>query len=52
MPAILDKTVAAILRKNPNMARSTAYAIATSTQQKAGNLKKGTNQLTAKGRGK
>jgi len=46
MPKILDRLVRQLKAKgvkNP-------HAVATSQQQKAGNLKKGTNKLTAKGK--
>ena len=47
MPAILDKTVKKIKAKGHST--SSAYAIATSTLQKAGELKKGHNTATKKG---
>jgi hypothetical protein len=48
MPKVLDKTVKALEKKG--MGKSRAFAIATATQQKAGNLKPGTNKPTKKGR--
>lgn len=47
MPKILERLVGQLQAKG--MDKSKAYAIATSQQQKAGNLKKGTQELTAKG---
>jgi hypothetical protein len=46
MPKILDKAVKAIKKSSPTV---NPYAVATATLQKAGELKKGTNQATAKG---
>lgn len=47
MPKILERLVSQLQAKG--MDKSQAYAVATSQQQKAGNLKKGTQELTAKG---
>jgi hypothetical protein len=47
MPAILDEAVRQLKKKG--WGTSSAYAIGTSTLQKSGSLKKGTNQPTAKG---
>ena len=49
MPAILDKAVKSIMRENPDMKESSAYAIATKQLQKSGDLKKGTVEATEKG---
>jgi len=50
MPAILDKAVKSIMRENPDMKESSAYAIATKQLQKSGDLKEGTVEATEKGR--
>jgi len=50
MPDILDDAVKSIMRENPKMDKSSAYAIAVSTLQKAGDLKKGTYESTEKGK--
>ena len=47
MPKILERLVGQLQAKG--MPKSQAYAIATAQQQKAGNLKKGTQELTEKG---
>lgn len=47
MPKILEKRVKALEKKG--MGESKAYAIATSSLQKEGKLKKETQQLTRKG---
>ena len=49
MPKILDDAVESIMRKNPKMSKSSAYAIATKSLQKSGDLKEGTNEATKKG---
>jgi len=49
MPAILDKAVKSIMRENPDMKESSAYAIATKQLQKSGDLKEGTVEATEKG---
>ena len=46
MPAILEKRVAALKRSGKS--ESSAWAIATSSLQKEGKLKKGTRTLTKK----
>ena len=48
MPAILDRLVKQLKAKG--IATSSAYAIATKSLQKAGNLRPGTAKATAKGR--
>ena len=48
MPAILDRLVKQLQAKGHS--KSSAYAIATKSLQKAGNLKKGTQKATAKGK--
>jgi hypothetical protein len=47
MPAILERLVSQLKQKGYN--ESSAYAIATSTLQKSGNLQKGSQKPTAKG---
>ena len=47
MPKILDRLVKQLEAKGKS--KSSAFAIATSSLQKAGDLKKGTQQATAKG---
>lgn len=47
MPAILERLVSQLRAKGKS--KSSAYAIATSSLQKSGNLKKGTQKATAKG---
>jgi hypothetical protein len=47
MPKILERLVGQLQAKG--VPKSNAYAIATSQQQKAGNLKAGTQELTSKG---
>jgi hypothetical protein len=47
MPKILDKAVQQIQKKGAS--KSSAYAMATSALQKAGELKPGTNKVTSKG---
>jgi hypothetical protein len=44
MPKILDDAVESIMRKNPKMSKSSAYAIATKSLQKSGDLKEGSNE--------
>jgi hypothetical protein len=46
MPKILEDAVKAIKKTSPGV---NPWAVATSTLQKAGELKKGTNKATAKG---
>lgn len=46
MPAILDKAVKAIKKSSPDV---NPWAVGTATLQKAGELKKGTNQPTKLG---
>lgn len=48
MPKILKRLVKQL--KDKGYSESAAYAIATSQLQKAGNLKKGTNKATKKGK--
>ena len=48
MPAILERLVSQLERKN--YSKASAYAIATSTLQRSGSLKKGSTEMTAKGR--
>ena len=48
MPAILERLVKQLRAKG--YPESSAYAIATKTLQKSGNLKKGTQEATAKGK--
>jgi len=48
MPAILERLVRQLQAKGYN--KSSAYAIATKSLQRSGNLKKGTQTATAKGR--
>lgn len=47
MPKILDRLVKQLMDKGHS--KSSAYAIATKSLQKSGNLKKGTQEATAKG---
>lgn len=47
MPKILERLVSQLKAKGKS--ESSAYAIATSTLQKSGNLKKGTQEATPKG---
>ena len=49
MPKILDDAVESIMRKNPKMSKSSAYAIATKSLQKSGDLKEGSQEATKKG---
>lgn len=49
MPQILEDAVKSIMKKNPEMDKSSAYAIATKTLQKSGDLKEGTVEATKKG---
>ena len=49
MPAILESAVKSIMKENPKMDKSSAYAIATKTLQKSGDLKEGTVEATKKG---
>lgn len=48
MPAILDRLVQQLMAKG--YSKESAYAIATAQLQKSGNLKKGTQEATAKGK--
>lgn len=48
MPAILERLVSQLKAKGKSA--SAAYAIATSTLQKSGNLKKNSTKATAKGK--
>lgn len=48
MPAILERLVSQLRAKGKS--KSSAFAIATSALQKSGNLKKGTQEATAKGK--
>jgi hypothetical protein len=48
MPAILERLVQQLMDKGHS--RQEAYAIATSTLQKSGSLKKGTQEATTKGK--
>lgn len=50
MPDILDDAVKSIMKENPKMDKSSAYAIAVSTLQKSGDLKEGTYKSTEKGK--
>ena len=50
MPAILEDAVKSIMKENPAMKKGAAYAIATKTLQKSGDLKKGTVDPTEKGK--
>ena len=47
MPKILDRLVGQLQAKGKD--KGSAFAIATSTLQKSGNLKKGTQEATPKG---
>jgi hypothetical protein len=47
MPAILDRLVRQLIAKG--MPQATAFAVATSQLQKAGDLKKGSQKATPKG---
>jgi hypothetical protein len=49
MPQILDDAVRSIMKDNPKLSKSSAYAIATKSLQKSGDLKKGTVEATKKG---
>ena len=49
-PAILKDAVHSISKENPGMSKGSAYAIATSTLQKSGDLRKGTDDATDKGK--
>lgn len=49
MPAILEDAVKSIREKNPDLSKSSAYAIATKQLQKSGDLKEGTVEATKKG---
>ena len=49
-PAILKKAVHSIKKDNPGMKDGAAYAIATKTLQKSGDLKDGTDNATEKGK--
>lgn len=48
MPAILERLVSQLQAKGKS--KSSAYAIATAALQRSGNLKKGTQQATSKGK--
>lgn len=48
MPAILERLVSQLKAKG--YSKSSAFAIATKALQKSGNLKKGTQEATAKGK--
>lgn len=48
MPAILERLVNQLKAKGKS--KSSAFAIATSALQKSGNLKKGTQEATSKGK--
>lgn len=50
MPAILEDAVKSIMKENPKMKKGAAYAIATKSLQKSGDLKKGTVEPTDKGK--
>jgi len=50
MPAILEDAVKSIMKKNPELSKSSAYAIATKQLQKSGDLKEGTATATEKGK--
>lgn len=50
MPAILEDAVKSIMRENPDMEKGAAYAIATKSLQKSGDLKDGTVEATEKGK--
>ena len=49
MPKILDDAVESIMKDNPKLSKSSAYAIATKQLQKSGDLKEGTQEPTKKG---
>jgi len=49
MPAILDDAVKSIMEDNPKMSESRAYAIATKSLQRSGDLKEGSQEATRKG---
>lgn len=48
MPAILERLVSQLQAKG--MPKQKAYAVATSTLQKSGSLKKGSDEMTSKGK--
>jgi len=50
MPAILEDAVKSIMKENPEMSKSSAYAIGTKSLQKSGDLKEGTVEATEKGK--
>ena len=50
MPAIREDAVKSIMKENPEMSKSSAYAIATKSLQKSGDLKEGTVEATEKGK--
>ena len=50
MPKILEDRVEALMKKG--MSRERAYAIATSSLQKEGKMKRGSQKLTSKGKRK
>jgi len=47
---LLDRAVSQIQKNTPGTSTSSAYAIATAAMQKAGNMKKGSQQLTKQGK--
>ena len=49
MPQILEDAVKSIMKENPGMEKSSAYAIATKTLKKSGDLKDCTVKATKKG---
>jgi len=50
MPLIVERTAAAIKKQNPSLSRGQALAIAIKQLQRYRYLKKGTTQLTEKGK--
>lgn len=49
MPKLLDDAVRAIRKDNPGVSESSAYAMATSSLQKSGSLKAGSDKPTQRG---
>jgi len=49
-PEVVKRIAEAIKRENPELSEDRAYAIAVKTAQKAGYIRKGTMELTSKGR--
>lgn len=49
MPQILEDAVKSIMADNPKLSKSSAYAIATRSLQKSGDLKEGSQEATKKG---